>query len=424
MVVAKDRNAIEKEWKTKVSDVKDVLVKVGSELTSRFNGERLVTEYNIWFREHKSELWPLDRYKYIDQGGVYTGSQSVHNPGKEGYRYDVLHPVTKKPCKQPLMGYRFPKETMDGLLAQRRILFGDDHNKIVELKVYASEFEEKLSSLLELDGRLGAYDLREDFPEQVKVFSNPKPVRLFMSFFPFLLKSQGDIMLDFFAGSGASARAVLSLNDADSIKRRYILVQLPEPLDETDKEQKGAAQLCDTLKRPPNLAELTKERMRRVGAKFKSANPMFAGDIGFRNFKLATSNIRTWDPKRDDIAGSLEDSVEHLKTDRNEQDILFELLLKLGLELTVPIEEKKIAGKTVYNIGAGTLMACLDAQIAAKEVEKLAQGIADWHGELAPAGETVVVFRDSAFADDVAKTNLTAILEQTREDRPMIIRSL
>jgi adenine-specific DNA-methyltransferase len=139
---------------------------------------------------------------------------------------------------------------------------------------------------------------------------------------------------------------------------------------------------------------------------------MFAGDLGFRVFKLASSNIRAWDPNRDDLPTTLHDSIEHLKTDRTEQDILFELLLKLGLDLTIPIEQKSIAGKAVHNIGAGTLLVCLAEQIAAAEVEPLALGIAAWHKELAPAGETTVVFRDSAFADDVAKTNLTAILQQ------------
>jgi adenine-specific DNA-methyltransferase len=109
---------------------------------------------------------------------------------------------------------------------------------------------------------------------------------------------------------------------------------------------------------------------------------------------------------------TLEDSVEHLKTNRSESDILFELLLKLGLDLTVPIEEKKIGGKAVHSIGAGTLMVCLSDKISAKDVEPLALGIVAWHKQLAPTGETSIVFRDSAFADDVAKTNLTAILQQ------------
>jgi adenine-specific DNA-methyltransferase len=101
-----------------------------------------------------------------------------------------------------------------------------------------------------------------------------------------------------------------------------------------------------------------------------------------------------------------------LRADRTEEDILFELLLKLGLDLTVPIETKAIAGNTAHSIGSGVVMACLDKKIDGKSIETLALGIADWHKKLAPAGETTIVFRDSAFADDVAKTNLMAILQQ------------
>ena len=105
-------------------------------------------------------------------------------------------------------------------------------------------------------------------------------------------------------------------------------------------------------------------------------------------------------------------SVEHLKSDRSDQDVLFEVLLKLGLELTVPIEQREIAGKTVYTIGAGALYVCLDRSIAVAEAEPVALGLVNWHQELMPAGESQVVFRDSAFINDVAKTNLTAILQQ------------
>lgn len=412
LVVAKGKEAVEKEWKSAISDVKDVLIKVGEDLTAKFKGEQLTAAYDLWFKEHKSELWPLDRYKYIDSGGVYTGSQSVHNPGKEGYRYDVIHPKTGKACKQPLMGYRFPKETMDDLLAQGRILFGENESKIVELKVYASEYQEKLASVLELDGRLGAYDLKEDFPDDGKVFSNPKPVRLFTSFFPFLLKRDQDLVLDFFAGSGATAKAVYELNAKDGIKRRFALVQLPESLKEDDKEQKIAATFCTQIGKAKNIAEITKERLRRAGQKIKEQNPMFAGDVGFRVFKLDSTNIREWDPKRDNLAASLEESVEHLKKDRSSDDILYELLLKLGLDLCVPIETKKIGKHEVHNIGAGSLLVCLSSSIPQAEVEPLALGIVGWHNELNPAGESTVVFKDSAFADDVAKTNLAAILQQ------------
>ncbi|EGD4912362.1 site-specific DNA-methyltransferase, partial [Salmonella enterica] len=124
IVYAKNKEQLESEWKSNISDVKNLLINIGEEFTSKYSGDELKEKYTQWYREHKSELWPLDRYKYIDKDGVYTGSQSVHNPGKEGYRYDVLHPETKKPCKQPLMGYRFPSETMDRLLLEEKIIFG------------------------------------------------------------------------------------------------------------------------------------------------------------------------------------------------------------------------------------------------------------------------------------------------------------
>jgi len=181
---------------------------------------------------------------------------------------------------------------------------------------------------------------------------------------------------------------------ADSLGRRYILVQLPELLDPQDKIQSAAANCCDKLGKPRN------------------ENPMFAGDFGFRVFKLDSSNIRAWEPDRTDLDQTLLESIEHLKPDRTETDVLYELLLKLGLDLCVPIEKRTIAGKEVHCIGGGVLIACLSAQIKRKEVEPLAQGVVAWHKALAPAGDTTCVFRDSAFADDVAKTNLAAILQQ------------
>ena len=100
--------------------------------------------------------------------------------------------------------------------------------------------------------------------------------------------------------------------------RRYILVQLPEPLDPENKDQKTAAEFCDKLGKPRTIAELTKERLRRAGKKIEEENPMFAGDLGFRVFKLDTTNIRAWEPDRENLSQTLLDSVEHLKTDRSE----------------------------------------------------------------------------------------------------------
>lgn len=268
--------------------------------------------------------------------------------------------------------------------------------------------------------------------------SFPKPVALLQDIIQ-LGTDKDDLVLDFFAGSGTTAHAVMAQNAADGGNRRYILVQLPEPLDPDNKEQKVAADYCDKLGKPRNIAELTKERLRRAAKKIReemaregakdakdNQEKLFANfaasrepDLGFRVFKLDSTNIREWEPKRDDLPQSLLESVEHLKTDRSEADILYEVLLKLGLDLCVPMEKRAIAGKDVHAIGGGVLIACLAEKITADEVETLGQGIVEWHKALAPAGDTTCVFRDSAFAlpdqeagDDVAKTNLAAILNQ------------
>lgn len=243
------------------------------------------------------------------------------------------------------------------------------------------------------------------------VFDHPKPVALVQQCL-FLGTNPGDIVMDFFTGSGTTGHAVLAQNASDRGQRRYIVVQFPELVDAKRTESKAATDFLDNLSRPRNIAELTKERLRRAAETIKNENPTFTGDLGFRVFKLDSSNIRSWEPDRDDLEGSLLQNVEHIKSDRTEDDILYELLLKLGLDLCVPIETRTIAGKSVHSVGAGTLIACIDEKIDESEVEDLAHGIAEWHEEIAPAGDTTVVFRDSAFADDIAKTNLTAILSQ------------
>jgi adenine-specific DNA-methyltransferase len=232
-------------------------------------------------------------------------------------------------------------------------------------------------------------------------FSYPKPVFLLQYFTQvFTRPDQNDVVCDLFAGSGTTGHAVFALNAKDDGNRKFILSQLPEEI------ECSGGQLS-------NLADLTAARLRRAAKKIKEECPLFAGDLGFRVFKLDSTNVREWDPDRASIAKHLEDAVDHLKENRSENDILFELLLKLGLDLCVPIEQKKISGHTVHSVGAGTLMVCLSEQIAKKDVEPLAQGIIKWHKELKPAGETTIVFRDAAFPDDVAKTNLTAILAQS-----------
>ncbi len=252
-------------------------------------------------------------------------------------------------------------------------------------------------------------DLKELFDGEA-VFDTPKPTDLVQKM---LRIGAGDgIVLDFFAGSGVTGHAVCTQNAKSGSRQRFILVQLPEPLSTDNSDQATAADYCVRLGKPCTIAELTKERLRRAGKKIKDENPMFAGDLGFRVFKLDSSNIRAWDPDRNDLDQTLFESIEHLMPGRTDLDILYELLLKLGLDLCVPMEKRTFADKQVYSIGGGVLLACLAEKIARDEAEPLAQGIVEWHKALAPAGDTTCVFRDSAFADDVAKTNLAAILNQ------------
>lgn len=255
----------------------------------------------------------------------------------------------------------------------------------------------------------GKRALKELLPGEV--FDFPKSIDFLRTCI--LLGTKGDdIVMDLFAGSGATAQAVMQQNAIDAQARRFICVQLPEPLDPADKAQKAGAALCDKLGKPRNIAELTKERIRRAGAKVKTDNPMFGGDCGFRVFKLDTSNIRAWNPASEEMKATLLDHAEHLLPGRTDEDVLAELLLKLGLDLCVSTQSRSVGDKPLRSIAGGVLITCLASQIEATEVESLAQSIVAWRKELSPAGDTTCVFRDSAFADDVAKTNMAAILEQ------------
>ncbi|MFN5029335.1 MAG: site-specific DNA-methyltransferase [Burkholderiales bacterium] len=230
LVSAKNVSSLPNEWKSRRVPARDMLIRVGNELLARHKKlEALSTAYQEWFAANKQYLGKLAGYSFIDQGGVYAGSRSVHNPGKEGYRYDLLHPTTRRKCKMPLMGYRFPYETMQKLLDEKRIIFGEDETKLIELKVYAHEYEDKLSSVLVLDGRSGANEFRSLFTAAQR-FSNPKPPGLLTEIFPFMLGT-AESVFDFFAGSGTTGHAVMNLNREDGGTRRFMLVEMGEYFD-------------------------------------------------------------------------------------------------------------------------------------------------------------------------------------------------
>jgi adenine-specific DNA-methyltransferase len=240
------------------------------------------------------------------------------------------------------------------------------------------------------------------------VFDTPKPVKLLKHCMKVANCCDNDLVVDFFAGSSTLGHAVYSINADDSSNVRFIAVQLPERLDEKKPTQNVAYKFCLKNSLKANIAEISKERLRRVGGGFKESNV----DSGFKVFKLSESNIRSWTPDHSDLEESLLSHEEHLIKGRTEEDVLYELLLKRGVDLAVPIETREVSGKSVYSIGYGVLFACLDGAISREQVEGIAQGILVWHAELCPSSETHVFFRDSAFADDVSKTNMAAILEQ------------
>ena len=372
----------------------------------------ITSELKDWFKilpdNHPAKAHK--HYSYADARGVYF-PDNISWPGGGGPKYEVLHPITGMPVKVPSAGWRFSQpNTMQEWIDDNRIHFGKDEHSVPCRKSYLTEHEyEAPYSVFYQDGRAATKRLRELMGGNQ--FGFPKDEKILQDIVE-MVTSTDDIVIDYFAGSGTTGHAVMAQNIADGGDRRYILVQLPESFDQTNRTQETAAEFCDKLGKPRNIAELTKERLRRLATKIKDENPTFAGDLGFRVFKLDSSNIRSWEPDRDDLEGSLLQNVEHIKSDRTEDDILYELLLKLGLDLCVPIETRAIAGKSVHSVGAGTLIACIDEKIDENDVEVLAHGIVEWHEEIAPAGDTTVVFRDSAFTDDVAKTNLTAILEQ------------
>lgn len=240
----------------------------------------------------------------------------------------------------------------------------------------------------------GTKEVRELLGSQILEY--PKPLTLLRGLI-LIATREDDLIVDFFAGSGTTGHATWAANVTDSGSRRFILVQLPEP---TGRE--------DFL----TIAEITKERLRRAAKKIRQETPLFTGDVGFRTFKLDLSNIRAWNPESANLEQSLFAQQDHILDERTGADVMYELLLKLGIDLCIGIDHRDVLGKEVHAIGGGVLMACLATAIAATEVEAVALGIVNWHRELAPAGDTTCVFRDSAFADDVAKTNMASILEQ------------
>lgn len=247
----------------------------------------------------------------------------------------------------------------------------------------------------------GTREIRELFDGN-KIFDFPKPVQLILYALQ-LITSSSDIILDFFSGSATTAHAVMQLNAEGGGNRKYIMVQLPEVCDEKSEAYKAGYK---------NICEIGKERIRRAGEKIKSDETLPAEnreklDIGFKVFKLDSSNIKEWDSETEDLRQSLFDSIDNIKSDRTSLDILYEILLKYGLDLNVPIVENK----HFYSIGGGTLLINLDKEIDMEVIDSICEEYKTLL-EIDEDFKTTVVLRDSSFANDVDKTNAMKKLEQ------------
>ena len=332
-------------------------------------------------------------YCHLDDNGDVFRPVSMAWPNKkkapDHYFIPLVHPITKKECPVPERGWRNPPETMAQLHKNELILFGSDESTQPNRKYLLREnLYENISSLIYYGGsddalltNLGVW------------FDTPKVVEVSKKLILPICK-ENDILLDFFAGSSTSAHAVMQLNSDDGGSRKFIMVQLPEACDEKSEVFKAGYK---------TIAEISKERIRRAGTKIKEENPEAADlDTGFRVLKIDFSNMNDVHYTPDSVSkGDLFNQVEHIKTDRSSGDLLFQVMLDWGVDLSLPIRKETIEGKEVYFVNDDDLVACFDKSIDEVLIKALA------------AKQPLrVVFRDDGFVSDSVKINVEQIFKQ------------
>jgi adenine-specific DNA-methyltransferase len=355
---------------------------------------------NSWDRTEEQ----LTAYRNPDSDprGVWRAQDlSASKPYAAGI-FTITGPTGQDFDPPPNRYWRCNREQFDKWVADDRIWWGVNKDARPMLKAFLSESERGITPHTWWDHEFAGHNKEATLEMKAlfdgdSPFDTPKPVRLMQRLIE-LFCADRDLVVDFFCGSAAFGHAAMQAVAQGKVSSLpFMLVQLPEPI-----ERDGYS----------SIADISKERLRRASRLLRSENPMFGGDLGFRVFKLASSNVAAWEPAREDLAKSLFDHLDHVDSTRSDEDVLYEVLLKLGLDLCVPIVARSIAGRTVNAIGGGVLMTCLDRSITVADAEPLALGITAWRKALDPAGDVTCVFRDSAFENDVAKTNLAAILEQ------------
>jgi len=349
------------------------------------------------FEAHNQEY--LKRYKEEDEKGKYF--------------WDTFaRPGLKNPINYNIEAEDGTIINGDWIWSRKRFLDAYTKGEVRILKKENGEYTVHFKQYLNINGKKprsmtsdfgGTFDGKKEVGilfNSNKIFSYPKSTKHLLKLYEITSLKNDDIVLDFFSGSATTAHAVMQLNAEDGGNRRYILVQLPELTDEKSEAFKAGYK---------NICEIGKERIRRAGDKIIENGELKIDnlDIGFKVFKLDSSNIKAWDSDFDNLEQNLLDAVDNIKEDRSSEDLLYEILLKYGLDLTLPIEEKMIDGKKVFVIGCGALIVCLDEAIELHVVETIAKLKEEYESEVMR-----IVFRDSSFKDAVVKTNALEVLKQ------------
>lgn len=293
----------------------------------------------------------------------------------------------------------------NGMIEWKKVKKGGEEKWQVYQKHYLGEGVKQTSNFWnDIDGNKKATRELNELFDGEKVFDHPKPLSFVQKIISIAAAGEDDIVLDFFAGSGTTAHAVLKQNYEDQGRRRFILVQVPEVLSEDNRTQLVAARFCDRHSLPRTVSELTKERVRRAGLRFKggSENGLLPGiDVGFRVVKVDVSNMKDVYYSPDALSQSeLPGLVDNIREDRTPDDLLFQVLLDWGVDLALPIRHEAIAGKQVFFVDGNALVACFDKGIDEAFVKQIAD-----HKPLR------VVFRDNGFASDSVKINVEQLFK-------------
>lgn len=375
--------------------------------------EQMTKEMKLWYKNLPDGHPAKDHshYNRVDGKGVYF-PDNISWPGGGGPKYEVLHPVTHKPVKVPSRGWLTNERTMKEWIEQGRVEFGKDENGVPTLKSYLKDREYTVPySVFYKDGRAASKRLATLMGD--KVFENPKDEEIIERLIEFCGVSDDDYILDFFSGSGTTAHATFLANIMQQKNRHFILVQIPEEISEKNatsekskKVAKSAINLCDNLGVAHTICEIGKERIRRSARKISEDYPDAVFDGGFRVLKCDSSNMKDIYYNPTETQQSLFDTyADNIKEDRTPEDLLFQVMLDLGVLLSSKIEETTIAGKQVFNVADGFLIACFDNDVTEETVKAVAE-----------KKPYYAVFRDSSMANDSVATNFDQIFASISPD--------